>query len=298
MHRGNLLRTFGILFIMLTLIFAVGCGKSSGSADTTSVKDKLAIKVLDVGQGDSILILNKGTATLIDTGDLPAREQLIALLRKEGVTVVNNLILTHPHNDHIGGAVAVMETFTVKQIYDSGQTNTSKNYRKYMEMVDKKKIPFKVVKSGDKIDLGSGVELKVMSPGKTFLKEENGQLDLNNNSIVTRLTYGNFSMIFAADTEKESEERMVAEFANELKSNVLKVAHHGSNTSSSADFLRVAKPDAAIISCGVNNDYHHPHPGTLKKFEKLGSKIYRTDLNGTVTVITDGKKWDITKEKG
>ncbi|TCL39190.1 competence protein ComEC [Anaerospora hongkongensis] len=289
-------RPAAVLLVLLVALFSTGCSNSGrpAAADTAG---QLVIKVLDIGQGDAILVRAGGQVTLIDTGDTPAKEKLAALLSKEGITAVDRLILTHPHSDHIGGATTVLERFPVKQVYDSGQTTTTATYRKYMQTVEKKKVPFALLAAGDVIDIGGGAKLKVFAPQKPFFTEDNGQLDLNNNSIVAKLMYGSFSMMFTGDAEKNSELQLVKNSGSELKSSILKVGHHGSNTSSSPEFLKAVGAEAAIISLGEGNDYHHPHPVTLKKLEKQKYKIYRTDLNGTVTVTSDGKTYTIGKEK-
>ena len=290
-----------IVFLAATLmglIMAAGCSSASQSASQASKPEgQLIVKVLDIGQGDSILIRVGGQVMLVDTGDIASREKLVAYIKKEGISVIDKLILTHPHNDHIGGVAAIFDNFAVKQIYDSGQPHTTATYRKYMETVEKKKIPFALLARGGKIEIGAGATLQIMAPEKPFLTEDNGQLDLNNNSIVAKLVYGSFSMLLTGDTEKQSEARMVKNHGAELKSTLLKVAHHGSNTSSTAEFLKAVAPEAAIVSLGANNDYHHPHPSIVKRYNDQKVKLYRTDQDGTVTISTDGKTYSITKEK-
>ncbi|WP_312561868.1 ComEC/Rec2 family competence protein [Anaerospora sp.] len=290
------IRPVAVCLVLIFTILAAGCstGNRPAGVDTTG---QVVVKVLDIGQGDAILIRSGGQVTMIDTGDTPAKEKLAAILSKEGITTVDKLILTHPHSDHIGGATTVLERFTVKQVYDSGQTTTTATYRKYMQTVEKKKIPFTLLAAGDTVDIGGGASLKILSPKKPFFTEDNGQLDLNNNSIVAKLIFGSFSMLFTGDAEKQSELQMIKSNGSELKSSVLKVGHHGSNTSSTPEFLKAVAAEAAIISLGEGNDYHHPHPGTLKKLESQKYKIYRTDRSGTVTVTSDGRTYTIGKEK-
>ena len=288
--------------LAILLVIAAGCGgqgktavepqKASGQSTAGTV----TVKVLDVGQGDAILIRTGGQTILIDTGDVPAREQLVKYIKNEGITVIDKLIITHPHADHLGGAAAIFDNFTVRQVYDSGQTTTSGLYRQYLETVQKKNIPFSVLTAGQMVDIGGGALLKVLAPEKPYI--QGTESDLNNNSIVVKLVYGNFSMLLTGDAEKEAEERMLKSGSVELKSTILKSAHHGSSSSSTPAFLAAVAPEAVIISVGANNDYHHPHPSTLKKYNERKLKIYRTDKDGTVTVTTDGKGYTISKEKG
>ena len=290
------IRPAAVFLILLIALFLTGCGNGSRPA-SAGTEGQIVVKVLDIGQGEAILVRAGGQITLIDTGDTPTKERLAALLSKEGVTTLDRLILTHPHSDHIGGAATVLERFPVSQVYDSGQTTTTATYRKYMETVGKKKVPLALLAAGDVIDLGGGAKLKVFAPQKPFLTGDSGQPDLNNNSIVAKLIYGSFSMLLTGDAEKESELQMVKNNGSELKSSVLKVGHHGSSTSSSPELLKVAAAEAAIISLGEGNEYRHPHPVTLKKLESRKYKIYRTDRNGTVTVTSDGKTYTVGKEK-
>jgi competence protein ComEC len=189
---------------------------------------------------------------------------------------------------------AIFDTFTVKQIYDSGQTTTSQLFKQYLLTIKQKKIPFAIARAGDNVDLGDGILLQVLAPSEPLMTGTSS--DLNNNSIVTRLVYGNVSFLFTGDVEKEGESVLLKRGVS-LKSTVLKVGHHGSNTSSSPEFIKAVKPEAAIISCGANNDYHHPHPSTLKKYEQANTKIYRTDVSGSVVVTTDGKQFQVKVEK-
>lgn len=284
-----------VLVLFMMLVTLAGCGKNNQMSGTPA-EGQMIVKVLDVGQGDAILIRSGNQVTLVDTGDISARDRLVEHLKKEKIATIDTVVITHPHADHLGGMAAVFEHFSVKRIFDSGLQTSTATYRKYLETVDKKKVPFSIVTAGQTVDIGGGAVLKILAPEKPFLLEDNGSLDLNNNSIVTKLTFGSFSMLLTGDAEKASEARMLKNYGADLKSSILKIGHHGSNTSTTVEFLKAVAPEAAIISLGANNDYHHPHPSTMKKLEGK-MKIYRTDLNGTVTVTTDGKSYTVSKEK-
>ncbi len=276
------------------MVTTTACSKENGkSVSQGQVNSPLVVKVLDIGQGDAILIRTAGQTVLVDTGDIGTRDKLVAYIKKEGITTIDKVIITHPHADHLGGMSGILENFKVGQIYDSGQTTTTALYRKYLSLVQSKKIPFTVLTAGTEIVISSDVKLKIFAPEKPFI----GDSDLNNNSIVAKLIYNEFSMLLTGDAEKESEERMLKTYKAELKSSILKAGHHGSNTSSSLPFLKAVAPEAAIISLGANNDYHHPHPSILKRYGEAKIKVYRTDTDGTVTVNSDGKTYTITKEK-
>jgi len=282
--------------VALSLVFA-GCGARDGKPAAKPTAPGLTVNVIDVGQGDAILIRTAQQTVLVDTGDVPAKEKLVAFLKDQGISQLDKVFITHPHADHLGGMAQIMDSFPVKHIYDSGQTTTTAMFRNYLAMVHKKNIPFTVVSPGMLIDIGAGAALKVLGPPKPLLAGTGS--DLNNNSIVMRLIYGNFSMLLAGDAEEAAESAILKQFGSEIKSNVLKSGHHGSHTSSSLPFLQAVAPEVAIISVGKNNDYHHPHPSTLKKYAERKIKVYRTDMDGTVTVnvAPEGKSYTITKER-
>lgn len=284
-----------VLLIAVSLLMGGCSAKPAGQQDrSTQVSGQtLKVQTIDIGQGDAILIQAQGQVVLVDTGDVPAREKLVRYIKSQGITTIDKVFITHPHADHLGGMAAVLENFKVKQIYDSGLTTTTALYRQYLTTVQKKNIPFEVVAQGSTIDLGGGAVLKVLAPQKPFIT----QSELNNNSIVLKLTYGKFSMMLTGDAEKEAEDKLIKDYAGELKSSVLKSGHHGSNTSSTTAFLKAVAPEAIIISVGANNDYHHPHPSTMKKYAELKAKVYQTDRDGTLTITSDGQTYNINKEK-
>ena len=286
-----------VMTVMLALV-TIGCSINQPASKAEQAEGKVIVKVLDVGQGDAVLLRSGGQITLIDTGDTESREKVVSYLKKEGVSVIDHLIITHPHNDHIGGVAAVFEHFTIKQIYDSGQTTTTNTYRKYLETVQKKKIPFALLAAGSHVDVGSGAVLQILAPEEPFFKEDNGQSDLNNNAIVAKLIYGSFSMLLTSDAEKASEARMVKKYSDQLKSTVLKVGHHGSTTSSTSAFLKAVAPEVAVITVGAGNDYGHPHEAVVKRYQDRKIKMYRSDQHGTITISSDGTTWAVVTEKG
>lgn len=289
------LGTYSIIVVLLMVVLSA-CGNIAKQAGKESAKPPsapLAIHMIDVGQGDAILVRTNEQVILIDTGDVPARNNLVDYLKKQGITVIDKVIITHPHADHLGGMAGILEHFTVKQVYDSGQTTTTALYRQYLSSIKKHKIPFAVVVAGQELDFGNGVLFKVLNPQKPFLSDS----ELNNNSIVGKLMFGQFTMLFTGDAEKEAEERMKKDYSAELRSTVLKSPHHGSRTSSTLPFLRSVSPEAIVISVGANNEYQHPHTTTLKKYTDIKAQVYRTDLAGTITITSDGQNYQIKKEK-
>lgn len=283
------------MLIILTMA-CVGCSKND-TADTAASNSggDVKIEVLDIGQGDASLIYTKDEIVMIDTGDIDERDRLVKLLKEHNITSIDKLIITHPHADHIGGAYAVFKKFKVKEVYDNGDTTTTKTYQTYLKNIKQQNIAYHQLKAGDSIDFGSGVSFKVFSPTEKMLKSDD---DLNNNSLVGQLCYKDFTMLFTGDSERGAEQNMVKEYGSELQSDVLKSPHHGSRTSSSDSYLKAVKAKDVIISLAADNEYGHPHKQTLDRYKKYDMNVYRTDKDGTVTVLTDGSdNYTITKEK-
>ncbi len=281
-----------------------GCGGStaaSGSTGGAAAKgdngksSTLTVRMLDIGQGDSFLLEKDGKFVMIDTGDIEHREAIVQLLKKYHVKTISKIIITHPHADHLGGMNAIFKNFKVESIYDDGMPANTASYKNYLKQIEANKIPYQSLKAGDEVNFFDGVNFKVLEPVKK-IKDQKGNSDFNNNSIVGRLTYGNFSMMFTGDAEKEEEASILSQKGT-FKSDVLKVGHHGSRTSTSPEFLKAVAPKEAFISCGQGNDYGHPHKVTVDKLNKAKIHIYRTDRDGTVTLTTTGKEYTIQKER-
>lgn len=297
----NLMKFLAVLLLSLSLTAAFSaCGSASsagGAKPQAAAKSgsELTVRMLDIGQGDAFLLEKDGKFVMIDTGDIEHRDQIVALLHKYGVKEISKIIITHPHADHLGGMNAIFKNFKVDAIYDDGMPANTGSYKNYLKQIKEKKISYHVLKAGNEVDFFDGVKFHVLGPVKV-IKDQKGNSDFNNNSIVGRLTYGKFSMMFTGDAEKE-EEKTILDKGGTLKSDVLKAGHHGSRTSTSPAFLKAVAPKEAFISCGQGNDYGHPHKVTLDKLEKAKVKVYRTDRNGTVTLTSDGSSYQIKKER-
>ena len=265
---------------------ATGLSPSSTTAD-----GEMEVHFLDVGNADCILIRQGESAALIDAGEKGDREKIVRYLQTHGVDRLEWVVSTHPHADHIGGMAAVLESFPVDnfllQFPPEKVTPTSSLYLEMLELLEGKQISVTEAQRGDRYSIGQAT-LQVVGP----TEEIN---DLNALSLVIRLEYGKRSFLLTADTVAESEEDML--FSNAyLYADVLKVAHHGSNTSSSSAFLEAVSPQYALLSCGENN-YGHPSPSVLSALEERGISIYRTDVSGDVTFTTDGASLSVTTEK-
>ena len=297
------------LVLMLT-VFLAGCGAPGGGQAATSGSSqmaqhepvKLVVKMLDVGQGDAILIETGEQMVLVDTSDVDEREKLKAELKEAGVKRLDKVILTHPHADHIGGMDVILADFEVGEVYDNGMPSTSKIYIRYMKELKQKGIKRQGLKAGDALELGNGVVFKVLAPSKELAAKGTQQgykHDPNNESVMGQLIYGDFKMMLTGDGEGPEEKDILAALGGaDIHSQVLKAGHHGSKTSSSKEWLRAVAPEVGLISCGEGNDYGHPHKETMKKYQALKMKIYETDKNGTITLTSDGKGYEIAVEKG
>lgn len=284
--------------LTLTALFSMsGCGTESSQGNkelSPSAAGILTVRMLDIGQGDAFLLEKDGHFALIDSGDVDQRPKMKEYLKQYHAGTLDTVIITHPHADHLGGMAAVFETVKVKHLYDDGLAAPTPTYRNYVKNIKEKEIPYSAAKRGDKIEILPGVSFYVLGPVHKIEKKK-GQSDFNNNSVVGRLVYGSFSMMFTGDAEKE-EESSILKAGGDFKSTVLKAGHHGSRTSSSPAFLKAVDPEDAFISCGRGNDYGHPHKSTLQKLEDRHISIFRTDLDGTVTLTTNGNTYQIAKE--
>lgn len=242
-----------------------------------AVKGNVQVHFIDVGQGDAILIETPGhDAVLIDGGNNGKGNTILAYLQKEGIADIDYLIATHPDADHIGGLDEIMDGFPASVVYDNGENKTTKTYGDYLSRAQKS--DYEVVKKGFSFTL-DGVNFQVLHPSSSFKTE------VNENSVVIRATYGNVDFLFTGDCEHSCEQDLLNSGAI-LDSEILKVGHHGSKTSTSDSFLDAVAPEIAVISVGDGNGYGHPYQGTLDKLSSI--EYYRTDLHGTVVIETDG----------
>lgn len=251
-----------------------------------SASGTLEVYFFDVGQGDSELIrLPGGENILIDAGTSSTEDELVGELRSLGAETLDLVVATHPHADHIGGMAAVMDAFDVRQVVmpriSESDTPTTKTYENLLQSIADKGLTIMPAEPGDELLSSGGAVLTVLAPNG----EDYG--DLNNYSVVLRLTYGEDSFLFTGDAEEASEEEMLS-LDWPLTATVLKCGHHGSETSTSPAFLDAVSPQYAVISCGVDNDYGHPDAVTLEKLEAAGAEVFRTDRQGSILASTDG----------
>ena len=242
----------------------------------------LTVEVLDVGQGDAILIRSPaGKSVLIDAGT--GRSPVPTMLKRRDIESLDLVIATHAHADHIGAMARVLQQVPVKLYGDQGMPHTTATYTRVMQQVEGKGIRYLSLRSGRVFNLDDGIKLEVLGPAEPLLGGTRS--DLNSNSVVTRLTHGDNCFLFTGDAEDPTEHLLLQ---NGLTAcNVLKVAHHGSAHSTSRDWLQAVQPELALISVGEGNRYGHPDDGTLLRLERSGAQILRTDLLGTIKVTSD-----------
>lgn len=262
--------------------------------------DELQVHVLNVGQGDSILIIAPGGKTvLVDAGVPGSGKVVMDALKRYGVKQIDLMVATHAHADHIGGADEVLKAVKVTTVLDSKVPNATKNYEDFLAAIKQTGANYVGATPGQKFDLGGGAALNVLAPIQPFFKQSeirSGGNEPNANSVVARLDYGDFSLLLTGDAEAETEERIMANGGN-VAAKVLKVGHHGSKYASSEKFLRQGRFEAAIISDGADNRYGHPSQEALDRFRQFNIKLYRTDLEGEITIISRGHGYEIKTER-
>lgn len=248
------------------------------------------VDMLDVGQGDSILIRTPANKViLIDAAE--SGGDVAEQLKREGVDHLDLVIATHPHADHIGGMKAVLETFPVKRYTDNGMPHTTQTYAGVMTEIEARGISYQAAVRGTVFNLDDGAKLEILFPTSSPLTGTRS--DLNANSVVARLTHGSDCFLFVGDAEQPTEAALLS--AGGLgQCDVLKVAHHGSQYSSTQAFLDVVQPEVALISAGVANRYRHPGPDTVERIRAMGTAIYRTDESGQITLTSTGHGVKVT----
>lgn len=256
----------------------------------------LVVRVLDVGQGDSIFIVSPvGKTVLVDAGPPEAARRLAARLKDLVKGPIDLLLMTHPHADHIGGMEGVVQEIGARIFMEPGFDHPSPIYAQLLRALEAKKVALKVGKAGNNVEIGDGAVMHLLSPKEPFFKGTRS--DANANSIVIHLRYKKTSFYLAADSEADTERRIL-ESGEDIASDVYKVAHHGSRHSSTMELLSKIRPRLAVVSVGAGNDYGHPTRQTLDRLEGLPATVLRTDLDGEIVLRSDGEKVSYTTEKG
>ncbi len=277
-----------VLLITVLFISVITACASYQALSTEKAYGLATIHFLDVGQGDSTLFsLPSGEIILVDAGEPSAGPKVSRYLKDLGISRIDHLIFTHPHDDHIGGIFSIMQEFDVINIYDNGFSNSGSDiYKEYISLIKKDPSIYNILRSGASLIFGD-VSIEVLNPQPPSTGNH------NRDSIVMKVTYGNINLFMAGDMESKGE-RDLLKRSTDLSSRILKVSHHGDRDSTSDDFLKSLGPETAIISVGKANKYARPHQEVLQRLKSAGSRVYRTDINSDIIMKTDGKGYIIT----
>ena len=247
--------------------------------EITEFSDEMKVHFIDVDQGDSTFIeLPNGEAMLIDAGETDQADKVVTYIYTQGYDTIDYVVATHAHSDHIGGLPVVLDSFNIGNFYMTSAVATTSIYENMLNAVDESGAAVHDVMAGDVIYNEANLLIEVVAPKEIDYDEQ------NNNSVVIKLTYGDDKFLFTGDAEKSEEDGI---WTN-IKCDVLKVGHHGSNGSSSSNFLKKVEPSYAVISCGLHNSYGHPTDDVLKRLDDRNIDVYRTDLQGTIVFTSDG----------
>jgi competence protein ComEC len=280
--------------IMLAIFLAIVCAVLSTSLPLSFAQSDLQVTFIDVGQGDAAWLKTPdGLDILIDGGKQAQGPDLVSYLQGQGVTDIEVMVLSHPHADHVGGLVTVLQDMDVDAAVTNCQDHTSDVYQTFKDLLTSKGIPTTCVQDGDTFTWGVYISAAAVNPPEPLMSGTAS--DANNNSVVLRISSGTVDLLFTGDVQSEAEAAILGRGPT-LEAEVLKVARHGSNSSSTAAFLSQVDPEVAIISVGTSNPYGHPSAEAIQRLRDADATIYRTDLNGTIVITTDGMRYSLQVE--
>lgn len=286
---------FFLLLIAVLFVWAVFLSKDLGGLVQTNLNPELRVDFVNVGQGDAIIVRTPGGKTfLIDGGTgvtmadarREKRELIQNYLRDLGIKRLDGMVVTHWHNDHLGGIVPVLRLYDVPKIWECPTDFETDAFKKYEELCTKKRIRRISTKAGDVLEWGNELFVQVLHPDTK--SRSHGYSDMNNMSVVLLIRYGKVQTILAGDVEDESE-REVLKYGPQLKSQIIKIPHHGSDTSDYSPFLKAISPEVGILLVGRNNPFKHPSEKAMLAYGSIGTKIYRSDRHGNIRLSIGGR---------
>lgn len=289
-----------LLLAALTLLARSGWFPGTG-ADPAGSSGQTTIAFLDVGQALAVAVVTAdGHALLYDAGNSArdVREVIAPFFEARGVTRLDYLLLSHPDQDHVGGMPAVIDAFPIGAFLDPALPSTNLAYLETLERVADQAIPAQRARRGQTFMLGEQVRLEILWPRDPLLRAEGGEVADNDNGLVIRLVHGTVTVLLTGDIEALAERQLVALEGGGLRAPVLQVPHHGSQTSTTPELLEAVRPEVAVISAGASNPYGHPHAEVVNRLRAAGSAVYRTDVDGTVIIETDGVSYRVQVERG
>lgn len=292
-YRNN--RIFILVAILLLILSIAGCSEDMGmesaniGKQNSQKEESLEVHFIDVGQGDSVFIRQGDSSMIIDAGENSYGEVVVNYLKKQGVSRLDYVIGTHPHSDHIGGLDDVIESFEIGKVIMPKVTHTTKTFEDVILAIKEKGLKITTPVVGDKYSLGNA-EYTILGPSSESYN------NFNDYSVILKLDYGKTSFMFTGDAEKKAEGEVI-DLNEDINSDVLKVGHHGSTTSTIDEFLKQVNPSYAVIQVGEGNSYNLPDKEILDKLENEDIEIYRNDIHGAIKFVSDGKKLSIETEK-
>jgi competence protein ComEC len=279
-----------LLTPLLAVLALASLACQTGERPPTPIPGHLEVHFVDVGQGDGIFIRSpEGLVMVIDGG--PRDSGMSGYLKRHGVKTVDVLIGTHPEADHIGGLIEVLKQLPVRNVYIDDQVHTTRTYADFLAAIQASEATFHEARRGQRIPFGTAT-VEVLHPVEPFLPG-----DLDENSVVVRLQYGQVSFLFTGDLGKVGEQSILSA-GLDVSATILKLGHHGSSTSSSPAFLKAVAPQVAVYQAGRDNPYGHPHREVVQAVAELGIPLYGTKTHGTVVIRTNGQGYTIETQRG
>lgn len=279
-RKGNRTGRRGSFWISVLVFVLLICAGYFVKVSEDVPEGSCEVHFIDVGQGDSTLFLSGENSLLIDAGPYSSAESTAYYISSR-TDSLDYFILTHPDEDHIGGAVTVIESLGVEHIIMTDAVKDTRTFTRLLDAIDEYDIDVIKAEAEDEYEAGD-ISFTLLAPLDVFY-------DYNEYSIVTRVEFGENSVLVMGDAEKNSEVLLLNKYGKGIRSDILKLGHHGSSTSTGEEFFATVSPRYAVISCGRNNSYGHPHRETVELLEKYGTEYFRTDTSGSVVFISDGE---------